>query len=266
MPTQFTKMHGLGNDFIIIDGINQTVQLNDIKQLCDRHLGIGCDQLLLIEKSSGADFACRIFNADGTEAEQCGNGMRCVARFIHEKQLCQKNSFSIATKSVVSTIIIHHYNTIEVTMGRPAFEPSLIPFKIDKQQAAYTIDGLSFIVLSMGNPHAITFVSELATYPVTAIGEKISTHALFPNGTNVGFVEIINRQTIRLRTYERGARETLACGSNACAAVVAGIISNQLDRNVVVQLTHGNLIIAWPDETSPVVMTGPATNVFHGEF
>ncbi len=258
---QFVKMHGLGNDFVVIDGINQQVQLNTstIKQMADRHTGIGFDQLLLIEKSKVADFFCRIFNADGSEAEQCGNGMRCVARFLQEKQLTDKKSFRIETKTRTIAVTIHDYDAIEVNMGIPVFESQdSVSITISSQPV------LNLFVVSMGNPHAILFVDSLNYDAIRDIGPVIATHEIFPQGTNVGFVEIIDQHHIRLRTYERGVGETLACGSNACAAVAAGIIHHKLANKVTVELPLGQLTVAWEGYDHPVIMTGPASWVYSG--
>lgn len=271
---QFSKMHGLGNDFVVIDLTKQSLDLKKlpITQLAHRHLGIGFDQLLLIETSQIADFTCRIFNADGSEAEQCGNGLRCVARYIVESHLCQKKSFIIATKAGVFPVIVHDNTAITVTMGFPGFEPEAIPFIanemhkiheliLDQKQAA-----LSITVLTMGNPHTIIQITSLRDYPVVSLGTKIATHSAFPKGTNVGLMEIISRQHIKLRTVERGAGETFACGSNACAAVVAGIKNGLLDRRVRVELALGSLWVEWPNADQAVTMTGPAERVFEGSF
>ncbi len=265
-------MHGLGNDFMIINAIRQTIDIKSIpfSLLSDRHLGIGFDQLLLVTTSSHADFACRIFNSDGSEAEQCGNGMRCVARFVQEEQLTQKKSLVLETASGLIEVCIHDYDTIQVMMGVPCFEPDAIPFIAEKMAAHYEISlgpaapALTFTALSLGNPHAILRVSNTKDAPVTDIGAKIAAHPAFPKGTNVGFMEIVNPQHIRLRTFERGAGETFACGSNACAAVVAGILHHELEHKVIVELTYGNLSIEWAGQNSPVMMSGPAARVFYG--
>ncbi len=265
-------MHGLGNDFLVMDTIHQAIDINQIpiSLLADRHRGVGFDQLLIVTPSSKADFACRIFNADGSEAEQCGNGMRCVARYLHEEKFTQKNAFTLETRAGLINVIIHDYDHIEVMMGVPCFEPSKIPFKAEKIASQYeiSIDSLknpfSITVLSMGNPHAILCVDSLEEAPVATVGADIATHITFPKGTNVGFMQIINPKHIRLRTYERGAGETFACGSNACAAVVAGILNHGLDHKVNVELTYGNLIVEWADEKSSVILSGPATKVFKG--
>lgn len=269
-PIQFHKMHGLGNDFVIMNLLHSFIDIKklNIPQLADRHLGIGFDQLLLIEKSTQADFACRIFNADGSEAEQCGNGVRCVARLIHEDKISTNSSLTLETRAGIVTIVINDYDKIEVIMGHPQFEAHNIPFLIEKSANIYELADVSpdqLTVLSMGNPHTILQVPSVNDYPVHDIGTKIASHPAFPEGTNTGFVEVIDRKHIRLRTFERGSGETFACGSNACAAVVAGIKNGWLDPIVTVQLTHGNLIIEWQGRAdSPVKMTGPATRVFSG--
>ncbi len=268
----FRKMHGLGNDFMVIDGISQSINKAKlpIRQLADRHLGIGFDQLLLITPSKKADFACVIFNSDGTEAEQCGNGMRCVARFVREAKLTEKQSVSIETKAGIIEILIHDYDRIEVNMGLPRFEPSDIPFRTDAKKKLYELSlndgqpGFALSILSMGNPHAILQVSSIRQFPVDKIGPLIATHPLFPKGVNVGFMEVLTKKHIRLRTYERGAGETFACGSNACAAVVAGIVNNLLDHEVKVELLFGDLWIKWEGVNSPVILTGPAAESFFG--
>lgn len=268
---QFSKMHGLGNDFVLIDAINQLIQIDAamVKVMADRHFGIGFDQLLLVEKSHTADFACRIFNSDGSEAEQCGNGMRCVARFIQEESLSNNKSLTIQTKSGIVHIIINDFDNIQVTMGVPRLEPKQIPFLTNATKPLYDLElspdrSIQIAVLSMGNPHAILRIHSVKDKAIAEIGPTLSIHPHFPHGTNVGFMEIINRQKIRLRTFERGAGETLACGSNACAAVVAGIINEWLDNQVIVELAHGNLFLEWKGINSPVIMTGPASRVFSG--
>jgi diaminopimelate epimerase len=269
---RFSKMHGLGNDFMVINGISQTVTptLLPINQLANRNTGIGFDQLLLIGPANNADFACRIFNSDGSEAEQCGNGLRCVARFIVEEGLTQKKSFTIATSAGIFAITIQDNSLIQVAMGIPCFQPEKIPFITDSLKKTYTLKinhsatPLEFAVLSMGNPHAIMQVSAVENFPVKDIGAEVAAHPAFPHSTNVGFMEIVNRQQIRLRTFERGTGETFACGSNACAAVVAGINNGLLDTKVNVSLALGDLWVEWPSPTQPVLMTGPAVHVFDG--
>lgn len=250
----FYKMHGLGNDFVVINGISQNIDVKKIPipQLAHRHTGIGFDQLLLILPSTQADVFCKIFNADGSEAEQCGNGMRCIARFIHEQKLTEKKSIRIETKSGVVHALIHDYDTIQIEMQTPIFSAEKSP-------------SAELIILSMGNPHAILQVDSVKDAPVTTEGSRIATHAIFPQGINVGFMEIVNPKHIRLRTFERGVGETLACGSNACAAVAAGIQHYSLDSKVKVELALGNLWIEWPKKTGPILLTGPASNVFMGK-
>ncbi len=268
----FSKMHGLGNDFVVMDGTAQPIHLEKsvIKKLADRHTGIGFDQLLIILPSKKADFACRIFNSDGTEAEQCGNGMRCIARYIHESHLSDKKNLTIETLSDVTEILIENNEMIRVNMGMPRFEPSEIPFNADRIRHLYEIPleegqpGFALAVLSMGNPHAILQVTSIKKFPVEKFGPLISTHALFPKGVNVGFMEVVNPAHIRLRTFERGVGETLACGSNACAAVVSGIRNDILEKGVKVELSLGHLWVSWAGEKEPVLLTGPATHVFQG--
>jgi diaminopimelate epimerase len=267
---KFSKMHGLGNDFIVIDSTTQPFQLSvaSISALADRHRGIGFDQLLQIEKSSKADFACRIFNSDGSEAEQCGNGLRCVGRFLYEENLTAKKSFTIETKAGLFDVLIHAIDLIQVSMGAPCFQLEKIPFLAEGIQKTYILDvnqsPLRFSVLSMGNPHAVMEVDSVQNFPVNKIGPVVAQHPAFPQSTNVGFMEILDRTHIRLRTFERGVGETFACGSNACAAVVAGINNNLLDHQVIVILLYGELLIEWQGMNNPVLMTGPATRVFDG--
>ena len=262
-PIQFCKMHGLGNDFVVIDAIHQSIDIKKlpIQPLAHRHLGIGFDQLLAIEPSTCADFSCRIFNSDGSEAEQCGNGLRCVTRFVHEQGLIKQPSLAIETKAGIFSATILDYDHIQIAMGIPSWQ----------SQKTYVIalkehTPVSATVVSVGNPHAIVRVPALNNIPITHLGMEISTHPLFPFGTNVGFVEVIQPNHIRLRTYERGSGETYACGSNACAAVVAGISNQWLAHRVEVEFQYGSLQIEWAGESHPVIMQGPATLSFSGEF
>lgn len=267
-------MHGLGNDFMVIDGTTQSVALKNlpVSRWADRHTGVGFDQLLIVLPSQKADFACVIFNADGTEAEQCGNGMRAIARFIHENALSNKKHLFIETKAGVTEINIDDHTHIHVNMGVPCFEPADIPFIADRMRHLYEIPlddgqpGFAMSVLSMGNPHAILQVASIQTFPVEKVGPVISTHRLFPKGVNVGFMEIVSPRHILLRTYERGAGETLACGSNACAAVVAGIRNQLLEKNVRVALACGDLSVRWENENAAVILSGPAMSVFAGNI
>jgi diaminopimelate epimerase len=268
----FSKMHGLGNDFVVINATNQAIELPPplIRSLSNRHLGIGFDQLLLIEKSSNADFSCRIFNSDGSEAEQCGNGLRCVGRFLYEEKITLKKSFRVETKAGIFDILIHATDLIQVSMGIPSFQPASVPFVTDHIQKTYTLNvidstlPIELSVLSMGNPHAVIQVDSVQACSVNQVGAAIAAHPAFPQSTNVGFMEILNSTQIRLRTYERGVGETFACGSNACAAVVTGINNNLLNHHVTVMLRHGELSIEWQGDGSVVFMTGPAERVFDG--
>jgi diaminopimelate epimerase len=273
MPLKFSKMHGLGNDFMVIDAISQKFTLDqlDVPQLAHRYLGIGFDQVLIIEPSAIGDFGCRIINADGGEAEQCGNGLRCVASFLVEKGLADAKEFTIATKGGLFKASLLANQQIQIEMGLPNFEPAKIPFITDKLKNLYEFKindnhSLQFSILSMGNPHAVLQVNSINDFPVKEIGQQIASHQSFPNSTNVGFMEIINRNHIRLRTFERGSGETYSCGSNACAAVVAGIMNNTLDKKVKVSLQFGELTIEWPEKTRPVLMTGPAVRIFDGNL
>lgn len=266
-------MHGLGNDFIVLDGTNQKVELNrqQIRKLADRHFGIGFDQLLLIEKAEGAaDFRYRIFNADGGEVEQCGNGARCFVRYVHDHGLTHKNEIRIETLSGVISPKLETNGNITVNMGKPIFEPQAIPFIAEKREPTYSLEVqdrlITISVLSMGNPHAVLVVQDVDTAPVETKGALIETHSCFPKKVNVGFMQIVDRNHIKLRVFERGAGETLACGTGACAAVVAGINLGLLDRQVVVSTRGGELTIRWPGDDEPVWMTGPAETVFEGEI
>jgi diaminopimelate epimerase len=274
MKLTFTKMHGLGNDFIVLDGVRQTISLDaaQIKQLANRHFGIGFDQLLLVEpaRSSGADFRYRIFNADGDEVEQCGNGARCFAHFVHDQQLSDKNSLVVETNTGIIELNRQADGMVTVDMGRPQLEPEHIPFLASRRATCYAIevDGRQWQIaaVSMGNPHAVLQVDNVDTAPVNHLGPLLERHERFPNGVNVGFMQLIDRHHITLRVFERGVGETLACGSGACAAVVAGRIQGLLDSAVKVDLVGGGLHIVWAHVDTTVVMTGPANRVFTGEI
>ncbi|PSJ16591.1 diaminopimelate epimerase [Nitrosomonas supralitoralis] len=273
MKLKFTKMHGLGNDFVVLDGINQTINLDrqQIRQLADRHFGIGCDQLLLVEKAKGqADFRYRIFNADGGEVEQCGNGARCFVRYVHDHDLTKKSEIRIETLSGVISPRLERDGNITVNMGKPVFEPKQIPFIADRCALTYQLEMLhtqvTICALSMGNPHAVRVVDDIASAPVVTEGALIEKHQRFPNKVNVGYMQVIDRNHIKLRVFERGAGETLACGTGACAAVVAGINLDLLDYQVVVSTQGGELTISWQGHDAPVWMTGPAVTVFEGEI
>ncbi|NHQ88258.1 diaminopimelate epimerase [Iodobacter sp. HSC-16F04] len=272
MKLQFTKMQGLGNDFMVIDGVNQQVRLSTstIRQLGDRHFGIGFDQLLLVEPASRADidFSYRIFNNDGGEVEQCGNGARCFARFVHDKGLSLKKEIAVETARGVIYPRLEDDGNVSVNMGVPQFAPQEIPFIADSDLIIHPldVDGASFAisVVSMGNPHAVQIVADVDVAPVASIGPKIETHPRFPAKVNAGFMQIISRDEIRLRVFERAAGETLACGTGACAAVVAGIRRGLLNPRVRVHTHGGELTITWAGGSAAVWMTGPAVSVFDG--
>ncbi|AMK77270.1 diaminopimelate epimerase [Methylomonas denitrificans] len=270
----FTKMQGLGNDFVVIDAINQQIQLTtaQIRFLADRHFGVGCDQLLLVERpiSDNAEFKYRIFNADGSEVAQCGNGARCFARFVRDKGLSKKDEIIVDTDARQLTLRFAAGDLVTVEMGVPALEPKQIPLNVSEQSKLYKVKlaetEVEFAAVSMGNPHAVIRVDDVANAPVLSIGARLECHELFPERANIGFMQIVNRRQIKLRVYERGAAETLACGSGACAAVVAGIEQGLLDQDVQVQLPGGELIISWIGSGHPVLMTGAATTVFEGQI
>lgn len=268
----FTKMHGIGNDFVVLDGINQVVNLSSaqVQRIADRHFGVGCDQLLVVEAYAGeeADFRYRIFNADGSEVEQCGNGARCFARFVYDQGLTQKTTIPVMTASGLIVLNIQPNGQVMVNMGVPEFAPERIPFISERQQTLYNreIAGewVSFSAVSMGNPHAVLQVTDVDTAPVDVLGSALEQHPSFPRRVNVGFMQVLGRDRIRLRVFERGSGETLACGTGACAAVVAGRIQGLLDTQVTVALPGGDLQIRWDGEGQPVWMTGPAETVFRG--
>ena len=275
MKIKFSKMHGLGNDFVVIDGISQNIQLApaQIRALADRNFGIGCDQLLLVEKPTlpDVDFRYRIFNADGGEVEQCGNGARCFARFVHDQGLTDQTEIRVETQRGIITPRLTTDGLVTVDMGAPKFIPTEIPFESDSQavlQPLLLADGqpIQISVVSMGNPHAVQVVAAVDTAPVAVQGPQIESHPRFPKRVNAGFMEVVTRNTIRLRVYERGAGETLACGTGACAAAVAGIRQGLLDSPITVTTRGGDLTIAWQGEGHPVLMTGPAITVFSGEI
>jgi diaminopimelate epimerase len=270
----FTKMHGLGNDFMVIDAISQHIALTpeQIRLLSDRHFGIGFDQLLLVEKAASdhADFKYRIFNADGGEVAQCGNGARCFARFVRDKKLSDKDEIRVDTNSGQLLLRFDDDNLITVNMGVPRHAPADIPLLAKEESRFYTVRvndiEKAFGAVSMGNPHAVIQVTDVKTAPVAELGKALESHAFFPERVNVGFMQVVDRQHIKLRVFERGAAETLACGSGACAAAVIGIEHNLLDHTVYVELPGGTLTINWPGRGEPVLMTGPANTVFEGQI
>lgn len=270
----FTKMHGLGNDFVVFDAINQSFSLQEhrIRTLADRRFGIGCDQILLVEppRDPDTDFFYRIFNADGSEVEQCGNGARCFARFVRDKGLSRKDTLEVGTRAGKIRLILEADGRVRVNMGFPVFDAERIPFVASGRAPTFRleVDGatLEIAVVSMGNPHAVLKVASVASAPVTELGPLIERHARFPQKTNVGFMQILDRHRIKLRVFERGVGETLACGTGACAAVVAARRQGLVDAQVGVNLPGGDLVIKWGGENEPVWMSGPATRVFEGKI
>ena len=276
MKIRFTKMHGLGNDFVVLDAVTRSFGPNfpnaaQVRFLADRHFGVGCDQLLVVEPAtqSGVDFRYRIFNADGGEVEQCGNGARCFAQFVREKGLTAKSEIRVETQCGLIAPKIEADGTVTVDMGEPAFEPAQIPFIADSDQPVHALqlegESIEISVVSMGNPHAVQWVTSADSAPVARQGPQIESHARFPQRVNAGFMQVVDRHAIQLRVYERGAGETLACGTGACAAAVAGIRRGLLDSPVRVTTLGGDLRIAWTPGTS-VMMTGPAVTVFDAEI
>jgi len=269
---KFTKMHGLGNDFVVIDAVRQKVELTpeQVRRIADRHFGVGCDQLLLVEPptSADADFRYRIFNADGGEVSQCGNGARCFARFVHEQGLCGKPEIKVDTRA--GRLVLHREENGDITvdMGVPRHDPAQIPLDAEREALAYLVevDGKtwSFGAVSMGNPHAVLRVDDVDDAPVATLGPVLESHPVFPERANIGFMQVLDRHHIRLRVFERGSGETLACGSGACGAVVVGIGQGLLESPVRVDLPGGSLNIRWPGRGQPVFMAGPAASVFEG--
>ena len=274
MRLKFTKMQGLGNDFVMLDGIRQRVDLGpaQIARLANRHFGVGCDQVLLVERPSRADvdFRYRIFNADGGEVEQCGNGARCFVHFVRDQGLTTKRTIRVETRGGIIEPTLEADGQVQVDMGVPRFEPESIPFAGDSATATQALDvagaSVTISALSMGNPHAVQVVPDVETAPVAGQGPLIERHPRFPRGVNAGYMHVVDRANIRLRVWERGAGETLACGTGACAAVVAGIRRGLLDSTVRVQTRGGDLTIRWDGPGEPVLMTGPAQTVFEGEW
>ncbi|MDX1505788.1 MAG: diaminopimelate epimerase [Spongiibacter sp.] len=274
MQLRFTKMHGLGNDFVVVDLITQRFKLkpHHIRKLADRHFGVGCDQVLAVEIPTrpDVDFRYRIYNAEGSEVEQCGNGARCFARYVVDKRLTGKQVIRVETLAGVIELELAENRQVRVDMGQPILEPAQIPFQAEAQAEYYPleIDGQSWQVgaVSMGNPHVVLPVDNVDTAPVAQIGPIAESHPRFPQRVNVGFMQIINRDKIRLRVFERGVGETLACGTGACAAAVAGIVQGHLNDTVTVELPGGALSIHWSGPGHPVIMTGPATTVFEGQI
>ncbi|CAX57743.1 MULTISPECIES: diaminopimelate epimerase [Erwinia] len=269
---QFSKMHGLGNDFMVVDAVTQNVYFSPelIRRLADRHLGIGFDQLLIVEPpyDPDLDFHYRIFNADGSEVAQCGNGARCFARFVRLKGLTNKNDIRVSTQTGRMVLSVTQDELVCVNMGEPNFDPQQVPFRANKAENLYLMrvaeQTIMCGVVSMGNPHCVLQVDSVKTAAVESLGPVLESHDRFPERVNVGFMEVVSREHIRLRVYERGAGETQACGSGACAAVAVGIQQALLAEKVRVDLPGGSLNIAWKGPGHPLYMTGPATHVYDG--
>jgi diaminopimelate epimerase len=274
MKLRFTKMHGLGNDFVVIDGVRQDVHLSRaaLRLLADRRFGVGCDQVLLVEKPTRpeADFRYRIFNSDGGEVEQCGNGARCFVKFVRDQGLTDRRRIVVETARGLIAPELADDGAVTVDMGAPRFDPAEVPFEANGDAPVHRLDvdgaTVEVSVLSMGNPHAVQLVPDVECAPVTAEGPRIEHHRRFPQRVNAGYLQVIDRANIRLRVWERGVGETLACGTGACAAVVAGIRRGLLDPVVRVATRGGELTIEWRGPDSPVLMTGPAVTVFEGAW
>ncbi|GGM09503.1 diaminopimelate epimerase [Pseudomonas asuensis] len=273
MLLRFTKMHGLGNDFMVLDLISQHahIQPKHARQWGDRHTGVGFDQLLIVETPSNpdVDFRYRIFNSDGSEVEQCGNGARCFARFVFDKRLTVKKVIKVETKGGIIELRLRNDNQVTVDMGAPRLEPKQIPFEAEGEAISYPVQvegrTIELAAVSMGNPHGVLRVDNVDTAPVHELGPKLEHHPRFPNRANIGFLQIIDEHRARLRVWERGAGETQACGTGACAAVVAGIRQGWLNSPVQIELPGGLLDIEWAGPGKPVLMTGPAVRVYEGQ-
>ena len=274
MQYHFTKMHGLGNDFVVFDATRAPVELDreQIRFIADRRLGVGCDQILLVEpaRDPGTDFYYRIFNADGSEVEQCGNGARCFARFVRSHGLTDKQVIPVGTARGPIELTVLEDEQVRVNMGPPGLAPRDLPFTTGEQATVYPLQvdeqTVQISAVSMGNPHAVLLVDDVQQAPVDELGPRIESHPDFPQRVNVGFMAVRTREEINLRVYERGAGETLACGTGACAAVVAGRLRGLLDERVRVHLPGGDLVVSWQGKGEPVWMTGPATEVFEGSI
>lgn len=278
MLVRFTKMHGLGNDFMVLDLVTQRVKVTPklVKKLGDRNFGVGFDQLLIVEPPSDpdVDFRYRIFNQDGSEVENCGNGARCFAKFVRDKRLTGKSEVVVQTANGRMCLKIREDKRVEVNMGQPILQPSEIPFSADQQAITYPIEvdhqgaaeTVELSAVSMGNPHGVLVVDNTETAPVETLGPVLEPHACFPAKANIGFMQVLARNEVNLRVFERGVGETIACGTGACAAVVAGKLRGLLDMPVTVHLPGGDLEIEWQGEGHPVIMTGPATTVYEGQI
>jgi len=281
MKLKFTKMQGAGNDFVVLDGYTRPLSLTEaqVRALANRHFGVGADQLLVVEKPTvdGVDFRYRIFNCDGGEVEHCGNGARCFVKFVRDRKLTDSNRVRVQVQKGTITLVVQENGEVVVDMDRPEFEPALVPFNANGLEGhregndtlwPLDVNGARrwVSVVSMGNPHAVQVVDDVEAYPVKAEGAVIETHARFPNKVNAGFMQIVSRNEVKLRVFERGAGETLACGTGACAAAVVGIRLGVFAPKVDVS-THGGLLtIEWAGDGAPVLMTGPAETAFEGEI
>ncbi len=271
---KFSKMHGNGNDFVVIDAVRQCLALSaeQVRFLADRHLGVGCDQVLVVEAPtrSDTDFRYRIFNADGGEVEHCGNGARCFMKFVRDQGLTAKDEIRVETKAGIISPRFADGDRVTVNMGVPRFDPNDVPFDAPQRQLTYALPledaTLQISVLSLGNPHAVQIVEDVQSAPVAAQGPRIERHRAFPARVNAGFMQVLDRGHIKLRVWERGAGETLACGTGACAAVVAGRMRGLLDETVRVATRGGELLISWAKEGEPVWLTGDAKRVFEAEI
>lgn len=274
MKLRFTKMQGAGNDFVVIDATKSPVHLShaQIQHIANRYFGVGCDQLLMVEATNtrGVDFRYRIFNADGGEVEQCGNGARCFVRFVVDKGLTSKRDIRVETASGIITLMLQDDGQVTVNMGAPRFTPAQIPFEAEQQSVSYELpladETVTISAVSMGNPHAVMLVDNVHTAEVASLGPQIESHMRFPQRVNAGFMQVLNEHEINLRVYERGSGETLACGTGACAAAVSGIQLGTLQSPVKVHTRGGILTIQWAGGDTPVLMTGPADIVFDGEI
>jgi diaminopimelate epimerase len=274
MKLRFTKMQGAGNDFVVIDATRAPVNLShaQIQHIANRYFGVGCDQLLMVESTTtpDVDFRYRIFNADGGEVEQCGNGARCFVRFVVDKGLTDKHEIKVETASGVISLKLQEDGQVTVDMGAPRFTPAQIPFEAEQQATTYELplasETITVSAVSMGNPHAVMLVDNVHTAEVASLGPQIESHPQFPQRVNAGFMQVLNEHEINLRVYERGSGETLACGTGACAAAISGIQLGTLQSPVKVHTRGGILTIQWAGGESPVLMTGPAEIVFDGEI
>jgi len=274
MLLRFTKMHGLGNDFMVLDLVSQHahIQPRHVQAWADRHTGVGFDQLLIVEPPGNpdVDFRYRIFNADGSEVEQCGNGARCFARFVLDKRLTAKRRIRVETRGGIIELRVRTDGQVSVDMGPPRLAPAQIPFQADSEQRSYRVDvdgqQVELAAISMGNPHAVLRVENVDSAPVHELGPRLEHHPRFPQRVNVGFLQVIDRHQARLRVWERGAGETRACGTGACAAAVATIRQGWMDSPVQLDLPGGRLSIEWTGPGRPVIMTGPAVRVYEGQI